>query len=136
MHRRHLIAALVALAASPALAAGPVDRVVGDLRRLGFSSITVSRTLLGRSRVVAERDDGTREIILNPITGEILRDLWLPRGGNGSGGGLLGGERQDDDDGDDDEDEDDEDDDDDDEDDDHNSGKGGDNSGSGKDGKR
>ena len=40
----------------------------------GFETITISRTWLGRTRIVAERPDTVREIIFHPRTGEILRD--------------------------------------------------------------
>lgn len=46
----------------------------------------MSRTLLGRTRFVATSDQYRREIILNPRTGEILRDLWLLLDGEAGGG--------------------------------------------------
>lgn len=49
------------------------DRLVSD----GFARITVSRTLLGRTRIVAEDDTREREIIFNPRTGVVLRDYLL-----------------------------------------------------------
>ncbi|MFN7224851.1 MAG: hypothetical protein ACK4MS_12600 [Paracoccaceae bacterium] len=53
------------------------DSVVAQLKKRGYVKITVERTLLGRTRILAERNGGRREIILNPRTGEILRDLWI-----------------------------------------------------------
>lgn len=89
MHRRRLILGLVAvLAAGPASAQSLADRVTRDLERQGMTSIETSRTLLGRTRIVGSGPEGRREVILNPRTGEILRDLWQPSG-TGSGGGLL-----------------------------------------------
>ena len=60
-----------------ALAASYTEDVVAQLVKLGFSDITASTTLLGRVRILATRADGVREIILNPRTGEILRDTWI-----------------------------------------------------------
>jgi uncharacterized membrane protein YgcG len=98
MHRRRLILGLVAvLAAGPVSAQSLADRVTRDLERQGMTSIETSRTLLGRTRIVGTGPEGRREVILNPRTGEILRDLWQPSG-TGSGGGLLS-TRDDDDDG-------------------------------------
>ena len=87
MKRREFLtglAAASALGASPAFAQGVVDEIVRQLRRQGFKSVMSDRTLLGRVRIVAERKDGRREIIVNPRTGEILRDLWTSFG-NGAG---------------------------------------------------
>lgn len=61
--------------ALPALAAYS-DDVVLQLAKQGYQAITVTTTWLGRVRIVATRDGGMREIVLNPRTGEILRDLW------------------------------------------------------------
>ncbi|WP_374432888.1 hypothetical protein [Tabrizicola sp.] len=127
MKRRAFLSGLVAgvALAGPALAQGLVDDIVGQLRRQGFRSVVTERTLLGRVRIVASRADGSREIIVNPRTGEILRDLWSPKsGGKGNveiiednSGKGSGGSGHDDDD--------------DDDDDDHSGKGGGDNSGSG-----
>lgn len=83
MKRRAFLIGLVAGAAmaGPALAQGVVDDVVAQLRRQGFRSIVTERTLLGRIRIIATRSDGSREIIINPRTGEILRDFWTARSG-------------------------------------------------------
>src|SRR6056297_1653480 len=53
------------------------DRIVQQLRDQGFDEIEITRTWLGRVRIVAEEDDTLREIILNPTTGAILRDYWV-----------------------------------------------------------
>jgi hypothetical protein len=37
----------------------------------------VEKTWFGRNRITGTRDCGSREIIVNPKTGEILRDFWL-----------------------------------------------------------
>lgn len=95
MDRRKLLglglAALVSVA-TPAFAESYSDNVVSQLKRRGFKRITVGRTLLGRTRIVATGNGGRREIILNPRTGEILRDLWTANGSGSesdSSGGLI-----------------------------------------------
>lgn len=133
MHRRTFLAGLAAgiLLAAPALAKSEmVDDIVRQLEKRGYTSITVTETWLGRVRILAEGPKGSREIIVNPATGEILRDLKRAKGKDSSD--LLDDDEDSDDDkssGDDDSD--------DDSDDDDNSGSGsgddsgGDNSGSG-----
>ncbi len=88
MERRKFLAIMSAAALAPALAwAGPLeDSIVRQLKGQGYSRIVVSRTLLGRTRFVATSRTHRREIILNPRTGEILRDLLE----------LIGGGRSDD----------------------------------------
>ncbi len=78
MTRTFFRATLLALAlhAGPALAGNLVDTIVGDLRAQGYDRIDISRTLLGRTRIEAQSDGYLREIILDPRTGEILRDYW------------------------------------------------------------
>ena len=58
-----------------------VTAVQQKLQSQGFTEISVSYTLLGRSRIVARGKKGVREIILNPKTGEVLRDLWTSASG-------------------------------------------------------
>ncbi len=76
MKRRQLLAGLVAgiLVPRSVLAQTAEDQVVNQLRRQGYREITLQRTLLGRTRIVATGAAGRREIILNPSTGAILRD--------------------------------------------------------------
>lgn len=84
MKRRNFLiygAAALALPAGAAFASVYGDEVVAQLTRQGFSNITVETTWLGRERILAERADGRREIILNPRTGEILRDTWTSQKG-------------------------------------------------------
>lgn len=78
MKRRHflLLATAAALAAGPALALDIVADITAQLRAQGYTSIAVTRTLLGRQRIVARSSEYQREIIVNPRTGEILRDYW------------------------------------------------------------
>lgn len=78
------VAALQLALAAAAFAATAADQIIAQLRDQGFTEIEVEQTWLGRTRIVAERGDASREIILNPGTGEILRDLWLTKGGESS----------------------------------------------------
>lgn len=82
MRRRVFLAALVGgmAAAGMAEARDRSDDIVRELKRKGYRVTEVSRTFLGRVRILATRDGGRREIIVNPVTGEILRDLWIARG--------------------------------------------------------
>lgn len=88
MNRRGvLMLGVAALAgAAPAFAKDIVADIVGQLEARGYDQISVSRTWLGRARIVAKGARGSREIIVNPATGEILRDLSE---GSVAGGGLL-----------------------------------------------
>ena len=76
--RAFLLGLAVAVSgAGPSLAQGYADTLLAELRREGYRDIVVSRTLLGRLRIQAARNGRVREIVLNPNSGEILRDLWL-----------------------------------------------------------
>lgn len=46
----------------------------------GFEVVRISKTFLGRIRLNAESADFEREMIINPHTGEVLRDVIVPRG--------------------------------------------------------
>lgn len=85
----------VYLSASAAFADFEQD-IVRQLQDMGFTQVEVTRTLLGRVRITATGADGTREIILNPNTGEILRDLWQRPDGRASDRALLDGRARDD----------------------------------------
>ena len=92
---------LVLLVSKPVSAQSVIDQITGQLRAQGFSKIEVSDTWLGRARIEAKSRDWEREIIVNPRTGEILRDYSESRGSsNGgrsqSGPGLLGATGRDD----------------------------------------
>ncbi len=52
--------------------------IVSQLQEQGYDAISVKRTWLGRLRVTAIRQEQRREIVVNPLTGEILRDLSTP----------------------------------------------------------
>jgi hypothetical protein len=80
--RDFLIGSAIGLAtATSAAAQGFVDSIIAQLREQGFQTVLQERTLLGRVRITASRGGGKREIIVNPRTGEILRDLWTPGAG-------------------------------------------------------
>ncbi|HQU68028.1 MAG TPA: hypothetical protein PLI43_07490 [Albidovulum sp.] len=64
------------LSASSGLAAAtPEDLVARDLTGAGFRITSRERTLLGRVRFVAVRGETEREVVLDPSSGEILRDF-------------------------------------------------------------
>ncbi len=91
MYRRSLILTLTiwSLTATFALAESSTDQIKRQLRDQGFSQITVAQTWLGRTRIVGQSKSGQREIILNPRTGEILRDLFTDSGGGQSSGNTV-----------------------------------------------
>lgn len=64
------------LAALPATAQSVQEQIVSQLAGQGFTKIELSRTFLGRVRVLASSDKLVRELVFNPATGEILRDYW------------------------------------------------------------
>jgi len=79
LNRIALALALV-LAATGAAWADPVtDAIARQLRQQGYTEITVTRTFLGRDRIVATSPTREREIIVNPRTREILRDYTESR---------------------------------------------------------
>ncbi|MFY0618734.1 hypothetical protein [Shimia sp.] len=69
-------AAVVTLFAGAALAESRTDAIARHLKSQGYTEIEVSRTWLGRMRIEAYKGTMEREIIVNPRTGEILRDYW------------------------------------------------------------
>lgn len=80
--RAWILGALLLSAPGLALSQSPADAVVRQLQNQGYVEFNVSRTLLGRIRVVAVAPDGSeREIVFNPSSGEILRDYIDAEGG-------------------------------------------------------
>ena len=80
--RPFLLSLCLALSlASAAMAQSYADDVVQQLSGQGYAEISVETTFLGRVRILAYSEGGRREIILNPRTGEILRDLWIAADG-------------------------------------------------------
>lgn len=74
MTRLLTILAMILGLALPVGAATIEERIAAELRAQGYEILEENRTLLGRLRIVAENDQVRREIVLNPGTGEILRD--------------------------------------------------------------
>jgi hypothetical protein len=79
----------VSVVGTVAAAAGIADQIVRQLQDDGYTDIVLERTWLGRIRITAVSSEGTREIILNPSTGEILRDLWIARAGGSKTATLI-----------------------------------------------
>lgn len=77
------------LAGSMAMADGLDEQIMRQLQDDGYTEISREKTWLGRIRITAVSADGTREIILNPATGEILRDLWIAGGGKVASAPLI-----------------------------------------------
>lgn len=70
--------------------ADTVDDLVAVLKEQGYRDVSVELTLLGRTRIVAVGEDGTRELILNARTGEVLRDVWIDKKGRTRPSDLSG----------------------------------------------
>lgn len=64
----------VPVAAQTDVVAGLVEELKAD----GYVVLDQRGTLLGRTQIVVRRDDEIREIVINPNSGEILRDLSRP----------------------------------------------------------
>ena len=86
MERRAFLTGIMAVLATPAVAqpASVADQIITMLRDQGYTEIRISRTWLGRVRILAVSDQYWREIIISPRTGEILRDYWEPVAPDGS----------------------------------------------------
>lgn len=72
-----LISVLSCGAALPAFADAVSDRIVANLTAQGFAVVQIDRTWLGRMWILARNDDVQREVVFNPVTGEILRDYTV-----------------------------------------------------------
>lgn len=83
---RGLLVAAAGLGAGGALA-DPVDEILAEIREQGFTIVRVQRTWLGRVRIIAENASYRREVVIDPTTGEIRRDLLNPRRGRGEAPG-------------------------------------------------
>ena len=86
---KRVLALSICLAATSVSAGSLQDSIVEQLQDQGFTRIQISRTLLGRSRIVATTKTMTREIVINPATGTILRDYWEDRSKNGVAADLF-----------------------------------------------
>ena len=65
------------------------DQIIAQLTQQGFATYEVSRTFLGRVRIVAISGRFRREIVFNPTTGEILRDFIQPLDEDDAGAGPV-----------------------------------------------
>lgn len=76
MLKRLILIALLTFAAAPAVANETTlrDHYVSVLQDEGYEEIRITRTLLGRLRFVAYSPRYRREIVVNPITGVVMRD--------------------------------------------------------------
>lgn len=63
--------------ASPCAAQTVEERVLTSLKTEGYTRIVRLKTFLGRTRIVALRAGHIREVVINPTTNEILRDVEL-----------------------------------------------------------
>ncbi len=90
-----LFAVSLALQAGAAFAQSYEEAVLAQLRQEGYAQITMTTTMLGRIRFVAIGAKGQREIVLNPRTGEVLRDVWFVDSSNSgnSGSGKSAGSK-------------------------------------------
>jgi hypothetical protein len=68
------VLSITLLPVTPVMAADIQDQIVEALREQGFTRIEIQRTWLGRLRFEASNGQSEREIVVNPKTGEILRD--------------------------------------------------------------
>lgn len=95
MMQRRILRLIAVAAISSALTAGAAcagsraDDIVAQLKQQGYVDLHTETTWLGRSRITGRTADGSREIVLNPNTGEILRDLWTPNAGGGEKEKLI-----------------------------------------------
>ena len=102
MTRIVLIVALLIAQSGAAMARTVEERLIAGLKDQGYTILEDGYTFLGRLRIVAENDTFHREIVVNPGTGEVLRDYAvmlddLPKAqvaqsgqSNTSGGGSGG----------------------------------------------
>ncbi len=77
LRRLILLTGLIWCMAMQAFADPLTESVVRQLQERGYQEVIVTRTWLGRNRIVATSPGRLREIILNPTTGEILRDFQI-----------------------------------------------------------
>ncbi len=80
MFRKVLMIGAICTLPMAAAAQSVQDSIIAQLQAQGFDRIEVSRTLLGRVVLNATSNRLERELVFNPVTGEILRDYWEERG--------------------------------------------------------
>ena len=74
MHKTVLAAVLWATMAQAGWTLTVEEQILTGLHDQGFTVLEKGYTFLGRLRIVAESDNVHRELVVNPGTGEILRD--------------------------------------------------------------
>ncbi len=79
MLRRVLMIGAICTLPMAAAAQSVQDSIITQLQAQGFNRIEISRTLLGRVVLNATSNRLERELVFNPVTGEILRDYWEER---------------------------------------------------------
>ena len=79
MFKTLAIAITLAMAPHAAHAQSVEEQIIAQLEAQGFTQIEVSRTLLGRIKLEAVSPTLVRQLIVNPATGEVLRDFWEER---------------------------------------------------------
>ncbi len=91
LNRRAFLAigAAMALTPLPAAAGTVEDFFIKELKAQGYTEFETGYTWLRRLRIVALSPTYRREIIVNPRTGEILRDFWVRRDGGDGSADLL-----------------------------------------------
>ncbi|MEM9579626.1 MAG: hypothetical protein AAF891_02985 [Pseudomonadota bacterium] len=82
--RLYLALVLTLAASTPLTAQSVAEDIAAQLRAQGYEQVQMSRTWLGRLRFLATTGLQTREIIVNPRTGEILRDFMETSAEGGS----------------------------------------------------
>ena len=65
---------IVSALTGPSFAQTVEERLIAGLTGEGYTILEHGRTFLGRLRIVAENGTLHREIVVNPSTGEVLRD--------------------------------------------------------------
>lgn len=76
----HALAVAFVLAGVPVMGMAQAvteDQVIADLQQEGFMVVDTGTTLLGRLRITALGPEGTREVVLNPRNGKVLRDVMI-----------------------------------------------------------
>ncbi|MGB7318233.1 MAG: hypothetical protein WBC85_09745 [Planktotalea sp.] len=75
MKQRFALALTISMFAVPLAAQDIGSQIADQLRAQGYKSVEITKTWLGRLRLNAANGAQRREIIVNPRTGEILRDF-------------------------------------------------------------
>lgn len=88
-----LVAPAAAVAQTGEVTLSPAERVIAALQTRGYRILLQERTFFGRLRIVAENAEHRREVVINPGTGELLRDYAVRLDGrtrSGEGRAVAG----------------------------------------------